>query len=63
MVSQVSKDQSRGQQEELAEAVIQGELPTMVEIVEVLALVYGRRAWEVVLAYRYSYSPLTHLVR
>ena len=41
--------------------MIRGELATMVEVIE--GLVHGGRAWEVVLAYRFAYSPLTHLVR
>ena len=59
----MSREQAGGQQEELAEAVIRGELATMVEVIEGLGLVHGGRAWEVVLAYRFAYSPLTHLVR
>ena len=60
----ISKVQTkvRTQRDEIAEAVIRGDLQKIEDIIDVLDLLHGRGVISV-LSYRYSYNPDTDVVR
>ena len=61
-ISKVST-KTKTQQDDLAEAVIDGDITKVEEIVDVLSMLYGERGVAVVMSYLYEYDPPTHLVK
>ena len=56
------KTKAKTQKDDLAEAVIRGDLQKIEDIIDVLDLLHGRGI-DSVLSYRYSYNPETGVVR
>ena len=56
------KTKAKTQKDDLAEAVIRGDLQKIEDIIDVLDLLHGRGI-NSVLSYRYSYNPETSVVR
>ena len=64
-IRKISKvtNKTKTQQEDLAEAIIKGDVTKLEEIIDVLGLLYGERGFAVIMSYSYEYNPETHLVR
>ena len=61
-ISKVS-NKNKTQQDDLAEAVIKGDVSKLEEIIDVLSLLYGESGLALIMLYLYDYDPDTHIVR